>query len=166
MRPGAFRGFFARIHPGWVTILSLIGLPLGLLCLMRAAVLVLVTLIFTGGAVGIRAEMETEDKQLDGYAIFNDLSKETASKKAREMAEHDFAGNRYRIFVAGMRPPKSAYDDYLKEKYGVTVTAIAGCVVTDGIIGAIDGYNSTMKPLLNQKFGHDIFEEAEQAGRM
>ena len=43
------------------------------------------------------------------------------------------------------------------------MTAIAGCVVSDGILGAEEGYNSTMKPLLNRKFGRDIFKEAEAA---
>ena len=109
--------------------------------------------------------MKPQDNDLDGYAIFNDLSKEDASKKAREMAETDFARNVYRIFVVGKRPAKSAYDDYLKEKYGVLTTPIAGCLVSDGIIGAQEGYNSTMKPLLNRKFGHDIFKEAEEASR-
>ena len=109
--------------------------------------------------------MKPQDNELDGYAIFKDLSKEDASKKAREMAETDFTRNVYRIFVVGKRPAKSFYDDYLKERYGVLVTPIAGCVVSDGIIGAIEGYNSTMKPLLNRKFGHDIFKEAEEEGR-
>ena len=132
---------------------------------MRAAILVLLAVVLTTAAVAIPADMKSQDNALDGYAIFNDLSKETAAKKAREMAESDFARNVYRIFVVGKRPAKSAYDDYLKEHYGVLVTPIAGCVVSDGIIGAEDGYNSTMKPLLNRKFGHDIFKEAEEASR-
>ena len=111
------------------------------------------------------ADVKPQDNELDGYAIFHDLSKADASKKAREMAESDFAKNVYRIFVVGKRPVKSTYDDYLKEHYGVLVTPIAGCLVSDGIIGAEEGYNSTMKPLLNQKFGHDIFKKAEEAGR-
>ena len=97
--------------------------------------------------------------------MFDNLSKEDASKKAREMAEADFARNVYRIFVVGKRPATSAYDEYLKERYGVLMTPIAGCLVSDGIEGAQDGYNSTMKPLLNRKFGRDIFKEAEQASR-
>ena len=110
----------------------------------------------------IWAEMEAAGDQLDA-TIFSDLSKETATTKASALAERDFAKNYYRILVAGKRPRKSAYDNLLKSKYGVAMTAIAGCVVTDGIIGAIEGYNSTMKQLLNRKFGHDIFQEAEMA---
>ena len=93
------------------------------------------------------------------------LRKKSASKKAREMAETDFAQNVYRIFVAGKPAGRIASDEYLTNKYGVHVTSIAGCLISDGIEGAIDGYNSTMKPLLNRKFGHDIFKEAEEANR-
>jgi hypothetical protein len=131
---------------------------------MHAANLVL-AVVLTTAAVAIPADMKSQDNEPDGYAIFNDLSKEDALKKAREMAETDFERNVYRIFVVGKRPAKSTYDDYLKEKYGIITTPIAGCVVSDGIIGAQDGYNSTMKPLLNRKFGHDIFKEAEEASR-
>ena len=134
---------------------------LSFVCCMRNTLFVSFAVIFTSYVVAIHADMNTQEKQLDGYAIFNDLSKEVASKKAQKMAETDFARNQYRIFVAGMRPPSSAYDDYLRKKYGILVTAIAGCVVSDGIMGALEGYNSTMKPLLNRKFGHDIFKEAE-----
>src|ERR1044071_335166 len=132
---------------------------------MRAAFSVLFTLALTMAFAAVHADMKPQDYELDAYAIFNDLSKADASKKAREMAENDFANNVYRIFVVGKRPEKSAYDDYLKEHYGVLVTPIAGCLVSEGIIGAEQGYNSTMKPSLNRKFGRDIFKEAEEAGR-
>jgi hypothetical protein len=108
--------------------------------------------------------MKPNDAEPD-YAVFQDLSKEKATQEAHAMAESDFARNVFRVFVAGMRRQQDAYDNYLKQKYGVVVTSVAGCVVTDGIIGGIEGYNSTMKPLLNKKFRHDIFKEAEEAAR-
>jgi len=40
------------------------------------------------------------------------------------------------------------------------VTAVAGCVVTEGLSEGADSYNATMHGLLNQKFGKDIFKEA------
>jgi len=98
----------------------------------------------------------------DGYALFAKLSKEQASKKARAMAENDFAHGVYRVWVYGLRRDESPDEKYLRKKYGVTVTPIAGCVVSDGILGAADGYNSTMESLLKQKFGRDIFKEAEK----
>lgn len=131
---------------------------------MRATLFAFLAAVFATVAA-IHADMKPQDNELERYAIFNDLSKEDASKKAREMAETDFARKVYHILVVGKRPATSAYDNYLKEKYGVVTTPIAGCVVSNGIIGAQDAYNSTMRPLLNRKFGHDIFKEAEEAGR-
>ena len=132
---------------------------------MRVTFSVFFAIALVTAFAAVRADVKPQDNELDGYALFNDLSKADASKKGREMAENDFAKNVYRIFVVGKRPAKSAYDDYLREHYGVLVTPIAGCLVSDGIIGAEEGYNSTMRPLLNRKFGHDIFKEAEEAGR-
>ena len=132
---------------------------------MRATIFVFFAVFLATAVATIHADMKPQDNELDGFAIFNDLSKEDASKKAHEMAEADFARNVYRIFVVGKRPAKSAYDDYLKEKYGVITTSIAGCLVSDGIIGAEEGYNSAIRPLLNRKFRHDIFKEAEEASR-
>ena len=131
---------------------------------MRATTLLFGLFLATAGEI-IHAEAKSAVSELDGYAIFTDLSKADASKKARQMATADFARHVYRIFVVGKRPATSAYDEYLKERYGVLMTPIAGCIISDGIEGAQEGYNSTMKPLLNRKFGRDIFKEAEQASR-
>jgi hypothetical protein len=111
------------------------------------------------------ADMKAQNNEMDRFAILGALSREEATAKARRMAEADFARKDYRILVVGRRPAKNAYDDFLKEKYGVLVTPIAGCIVSNGIIGAQEGYNSTMKILLNRKFGHDICKEAEGASR-
>src|ERR1700730_18643137 len=93
---------------------------------MRVTVFTFSAVFLTTAVVTIHADMKPQENDLNGYAVFNDLSKEDASQKAREMAESDFARNVYRIFVVGKRPVKSAYDDYLREHYGVLVTPIAG----------------------------------------
>lgn len=131
---------------------------------MRATTLLFGLFLATAGGI-IQAEAEPPVSELNGYTIFLGLSEEDASKKAREMATADFARQVYRLFVVGLRPATSAYDEYLEKRYGVLTTPIAGCIVSDGILGAQEGYNSTMKPLLNRKFGRDIFKEAEQASR-
>ena len=130
---------------------------------MRATAFLFFTFFRATVFGAIPEDMNPPEKQVDGFAMFNDLSKDAATKKASEMARADFEKSIYRIFVVGRRPLENAYDDYLKQHYHVLVTPIAGCVVSDGIIGAEQGYNTTIKPLLNQKFGHDIFKEAEQA---
>ena len=132
---------------------------------MRFAILVLLVVVIAGVGPIISINAKPPGDAVDGYAVFGDLTKEGAANKARMMAEIDFAQNIYRIFVAGMPTGKIASEEYLTNKYGVQVTSIAGCLISDAIEGAIDGYNSTMKPLLNRKFGHDIFKEAEEANR-
>lgn len=122
----------------------------------------LISMMFLSGT---QTKAKSQKDETDSYANFSDLSKEEALKKGREMAESDFAKQVYRLFVVGKRPMKSAYDEYLKVHYGVEVTSIAGCIVSEGILGVEVGYNSTIKPLLNRKFGHDIFKEAEESAR-
>lgn len=101
---------------------------------------------------------------LDGHAAFYNLSKTEATEKAKAMALADFEQGRYRILIFGLRRTESPGEIQLKERYGVATTSIGGCVVSPGIVAAAEGYNSTMKPLLNSKFGRDIFKEPAEAG--
>jgi len=132
---------------------------------MRTKVFLNFILAFGVVLGGIDAETKSKSDEADGFAIFNDLSKEDALKQGQEMARHNFAKGVYRLLVVGKRPVKSAYDEYLKVNYGILVTPIAGCIVSRGIVGGEEGYNLTMKPLLNRKFGHDIFKEADEVTR-
>lgn len=132
---------------------------------MRATPFVFAAIFLATAVAHGHPDMEGQDSGIDGIGSLTDLSKEEAATRAGKMAEADFARNVYRILVVGKRPAKNASDDFLKEKYGILATPIAGCLVSDGIIGAQDGYNSAMKRLLNRKFGHDIFKEAEEASR-
>ena len=120
-----------------------------------ALILLLLAPLVSRGADRAQASNGT----LDGHAAFYDLSKTEATEKAKVMALADFEQGRYRILVFGLRRTESPREIQLKERYGVATTAIAGCVVSPGIVAAAEGYNSTMKPLLNRKFGRDIFEE-------
>ncbi len=54
------------------------------------------------------------------------------------------------------------YARLLKERYGVELNYVAGCVVTEELVGYADGYNSTSKQLLEQKYGKDIFAECRR----
>ena len=111
-----------RNHPfDWLDQSAYLGLDP-----MRIALFAVFAVVLTNAISVVHAEMKAEETPLDGSALFSDLSKEDASKKARAMAETDFARHVYRVWVAGMRRPQSAYDNYLKEKYGVLVTSIAG----------------------------------------
>lgn len=70
-----------------------------------------------------------------------------------------FRGN-YEVKTYGL--PASWRWDYaklLKKRYGVTLKAEAGCVVTLWLVGYIDGYNYVSKSFLQKKYNKDIFEE-------
>jgi len=53
-------------------------------------------------------------------------------------------------------------EKHLQKTYGVEMCAIAGCIVSDGILSGAESYNLKMKALLNEKYKKDIFFEAEQ----
>ena len=97
---------------------------------------------------------------LDGYRSFFSLSKTEAETKAAALAKNDFEAGTYRILVFGLRPAPE-HDAYVKhlKAYGIECQAIAGCIVSDGILGAAEGYNGVMKSLLMKKLGKDLFEE-------
>ena len=61
----------------------------------------------------------------------------------------------------GLKPRRSVYYDYLNERYHVTEKTVAGCIVTDEIVGHATGYNAVMQQLLNKKYQKDIFQEAK-----
>lgn len=132
----------------------------------RGLIIGLLAIVLVGVPQVICADMKSDEASTSNvFSAFADLPSKEAKARAREMAEHDFAAGTFRVLVAGKRPYPNKYDDYLKEKYGVTAIPVAGCVVSDGLIGAIEGYNATMKPLLNRKFGRDIFQEAQEASQ-
>ena len=99
--------------------------------------------------------------ELDGYNVFYSLTEDEAYEKGKELATSDFKNGNYRVLVYGLRPLEASSEKYLNEKYNVKTYPIAGCIVSEGIIGGADGYNVTMKAFLLKKFGKDVFSEAE-----
>lgn len=99
---------------------------------------------------------------ITGYDQFDLLAKEAAFKKAAELARADFSKGTYHLLAYGLRSTAfTPSEKFLRIKYQIYTVPIASCIVSEGILSAADGYNSTMKPLLIKKFGKDIFAEAE-----
>lgn len=85
--------------------------------------------------------------------------------KGAAEARADFDGGIYRIRSYGLGGfSHSAADEYLRATYGVEKKPVAGCVVTLELVARARGYNATMRALLNERFGNDIFEEARLEG--
>jgi hypothetical protein len=75
-------------------------------------------------------------------------------------------GHHEKKVYGGLAPPWVVEGErLLKEKYGVTVTSVGSCCVSDSAMSYADGYNAVSVPRLIQKFGHDIFEECYTLAR-
>ena len=90
------------------------------------------------------------------------LSKREAATAARKQAEADFAEGHYRMLVFGLRAVNSEHDKRLA-KDGVEVRAIAGCIVSDGILEGARVYNQVMREKLKAKLGRDVFADKDEA---
>jgi hypothetical protein len=101
------------------------------------------------------AEPESRNPSVDLFV----LKKREAVKLGKADAAKDFAAGKYRVLVYGLRAEPTKGEKKL-EKLGISLDAIAGCVVSEGILGYADGYNATMSPLLKKKFGADVLREA------
>lgn len=110
----------------------------------------------------IEANDTSHQVDIDGYKEFYSLKRKEAFTAGQNFAMEDFKKGNYRILVYGLRPDiELPSERYLRERYGIDTYPIAGCIVSEGILGGADGYNTKMKALLRQKFGMDVFKEAE-----
>ena len=57
------------------------------------------------------------------------------------------------------------YARLLRERYGVELHAVAGCIVSDALVSYVRGYNDVSTAAANRKFGHDVFAECAEAAR-
>ena len=96
----------------------------------------------------------------DDFPNFMQLKKDEAAKVARRLADTDFAAGHYRILVYGLRGKQTPAEERLA-KEGVEMKAIAGCIVSDGILEGARVYNEAMREKLKAKLGRDIFDETK-----
>ena len=57
------------------------------------------------------------------------------------------------------------YAQLIKQRYGVEIEAVAGCVVTRDQVWYVDGYNSVARPRIVARYGKDIFAECAEEAR-
>jgi hypothetical protein len=91
----------------------------------------------------------------------------TAYPRGAVMAYADRARGHREVKVYGYPPRERAeYARLLRERYGVKLNAVAGCVVTEELTWYVRGYNAVSSRRLNEEYGRDIFAECwEEAGR-
>lgn len=96
------------------------------------------------------------------YDGFDLLPVKVAIKKAEVMAREDYGQGHYRHLVWGLRREGKSYGGYLEQRYGIEDTRVASCIVTNSVQKAAETYNSIMRQLLVEKYGRDVFKEAEE----
>jgi hypothetical protein len=82
----------------------------------------------------------------------------TAYPRGMLMAHVDHARGHFELKAYGLPPPwEGEYARLLEEGYGVELNPVAGCVVTEGLVWYVAGYNSVSQRLLIERYRSDIF---------
>jgi hypothetical protein len=92
-----------------------------------------------------------------GWDFSWDLSARTRGKI---MAHLDVARGHYAILIYGLSAesgPEAAR--LLRERYGIELRVVAGCIVTKPLVAYVDAYNMVSMAAAGRKFGHDVFQE-------
>ncbi|OYW35423.1 MAG: hypothetical protein B7Z42_14700, partial [Brevundimonas sp. 12-68-7] len=84
-----------------------------------------------------------------------------AEIKGRADARKDLRAGKLRLETMGLLPApwERTNEDLLKERYGIQYSRVAGCVVSDELIGHAKGYNQIMTAEIHRKFGDDVLHK-------
>lgn len=74
-----------------------------------------------------------------------------------------------KLILETMGPPPApwerTYEKLLKERYGITYSWVAGCIVNDRVMGHADGYNEIMAAEIERRFGKGVLEKTAEEAR-
>lgn len=101
---------------------------------------------------------------LSGHGLAGDPpeSKAAAERGQRE-AKADLAAGKLAVESYGLMASYNiVYRQLLKERYGIEVRMVAGCVVDESITGHAQGYNGIMNAEIKKRFGEDVFEKTSK----
>ena len=82
------------------------------------------------------------------------------SLRGQLTARFDVARGHYKVLTYGL--PSALRPEYarlLKERYGIELETVAGCIVSQSLLSYVHCYNKISVAAANRKFGHDVFEE-------
>jgi len=81
-------------------------------------------------------------------------------------ARFDIVRGHYRILTYGLPPSwRPEYARLLKERYGVELHPVAGCIVSPALVSYVDSYDDESAAAAIRKFGHDVFKECAEDAR-
>lgn len=80
--------------------------------------------------------------------------------KGRADARKDLQAGKLRIETMGPPPApwEVTYVKLLKERYGITYSWVAGCIVNDRVSGHARAYNQIMEAEIERRFGKDALK--------
>jgi hypothetical protein len=84
----------------------------------------------------------------------------SARTRGKIMAHFDVARGHYAMLIYGL-PAESGPEAarLLRERYGIEMRVVAGCIVTKPLLAYVDGYNTVSMAAAGHKFGYDVFRE-------
>lgn len=109
-------------------------------------------------SVPARADISVKGLDEMGYPT----NTASAFAKGEADARRDWSNGVFTVKTAGLpAPTRQFYEARLKERCGVTLDPLAGCLVTEGLMKYIEGYNKFSDQQIEQKFGTNIFSELD-----
>ncbi len=112
------------------------------------------------------AHLET----LHGKGFIFKAEEEAAYQQGKAAATRELAEGKLALETYGLPPvSRRAYMDLLKQRHGIQLRAVAGCIVNSTITGHARGFNEVMMAEIEKRFGPDaltkLIEEAEKITR-
>ena len=83
-----------------------------------------------------------------------------AAARGRLAAHFDLMAGRHKVLAYGLQSPwRVEYFHLLEQRYDVHMETVAFCIVSKSLVSYTDNYNQISATAVNQKHGHDIFQE-------
>ncbi len=82
------------------------------------------------------------------------------------VAQYDIAHGHYRHLTYGLPIPwQPSYAQVLRQRYGIEMQAVAGCIVSRLLMAYVDGYNGVSTSAANRRWRRDVFKDSWKAAR-
>ena len=108
-----------------------------------------------------RTEVGGAPSELDLFGYPTNVAK--ATELGRSDARHDLSNGVVRLPMYGLPGEWTAeYNHILETKHHIGRLGLGGCLVSAGLLAYADGYSGVSQTWIEQKFGTNIFNQANQ----
>ena len=104
---------------------------------------------------------------IGAFLACNGCDKVLSNKGAAD-ARADLAAGKLAIETSGLPAPwRTTYARLLRERHGIELRTVAGCMIGDEDLQHMKSYNSLMEAEISRRFGADLLEKtADEARRL